>query len=82
MNRLKLDWKTVAVGVLGAFLSLLCWEGNKMVGRVEAAEEEVIMLDRRAAVLEECILQFRADQKETLERVKRIEQLELNRGGK
>lgn len=71
---MKLNWQNVAVGVLGLLLSLFVWLANASLGRVEALEAE--MVDRRveSGAQAEAILGFRADQKETLERVKRIEQ--------
>lgn len=80
LGRIRLDWRTVTMGVLGALISLLVWQANNSLGRLEATELDIQDAKVHIAVLNEAILAFRADQKETLERVKRIEQIELSRG--
>jgi hypothetical protein len=70
----RINWQTVAIGVFGLLSSFVLWQANSALGRLEAAEAEVSSLKASDAVKNEALLNFRADQKETLERVKRIEE--------
>ena len=73
MDRRKIDWQRISLVVGGAILSLSLWFSNKVYGQFEQLQAQVQDLKQSRAAANEVLLYIRADQHETLERVKNIE---------
>lgn len=58
---MKINWQTVAVGVFGLLLSVVVWNFNHALGRLEAAESEAAEARVREAQFHEIVMSLRAD---------------------